>query len=205
MFDKYDRKDYPVDTCGVWPKPYQLEKRKRKSHSDKDADDGAEGDVDEGAVNNGKTAAVFGLEDTQATEAVAYINATEDDGKPTAADLDLADAQALEDVDAAEVSGEPAAEATYVVDVANAVAAVSDAPSDDAVVVAAEVLVEDGEQDNGIPVLAETQSVATPVFQLIKGRWRCSICSKDEFLHFIDACAHEATCSGMQFPPINSL
>ena len=167
MFGDIDRRDYPVDECGVWPKPYQLKKRTRRVADDESegadgvgSDDDSEGD-EEADGNN--------LDDGSDEE-----EEDADDGGEAELDMDLDlanEGHGMEVNEGAKADDE-----------------------DDGVNADDQVVAEE--------VLEEPEPVA-PV--LIKGRWVCSECQKDEFLHFIDACAHEAACSGMQFAAVESL
>lgn len=161
VFGDYDRRDHPVDDCGVWPKPYQLKKRKKKGASD-DTDLAAEA-AKVVAITLGKP-----LPDSSDSSIASGDCDAEKEDDESIKDLRLEETMAT-----------------------NSNAADAEISGDESEAVEREVhKVETMEAE----VKSEPES---PV--LVKGRWRCSKCAKDEFVHFIDACVHEAACYNMQF------
>lgn len=64
----------------------------------------------------------------------------------------------------------------------------------------------DAEKANDDDTAAKVEEDATeegPERALIKGRWTCTVCAKDEFCSFIDACVHEAYCAKMVFKQVD--
>ena len=162
VFGNIDRRHYPVDECGVWPKPYQLKKRSRKV-----VDDNSDGDEDAEVVGSDEDDDEENNQDEASDDEEEEEEEHGGDEVETGTDLGLNnEGHGMKDDNGTEEENE---------------------------VVAAEVLEE---------LQLEPEPVS-PVF--IKGRWVCSSCQKDEFLHFVDACAHEAACSEMQFAAVESL